>query len=364
MNRPLLLPLVPLYAAGLALREMRLGHGWEPVRRLRHPVISIGNLSTGGSGKTPLAIALSRLLSARGFEVDVLSRGYRRTSREPARVRSDGTAEQYGDEPLLIARESGVRVYVAPERYDAGNLAEKDLQSRHEGVANVSGHDFSRPAREQEKGGALAPEHPSPVHILDDGFQHRQLYRDIDILLVSRADWHDHLLPAGNLREGLRAARRADVLVIPAEDSDFQAQLRSWGWAGPIWLVRRRMEIPQITVPVVAFCGIARPEQFFSGLKSAGISLASQIAFADHHPYSKRDIERLAASARNAGARAFLTTRKDQVRLGDFVATLPTSLPLETANLSVAFEEEQNALTWLEDKLSSAHLAQGHCRAL
>ena len=83
---PLLLPLVPLYAAGLALRELRLTRGWEPIRRLRHPVISIGNLSTGGSGKTPLAITLARLLSARGFHVDVLSRGYGRNGREPAQV--------------------------------------------------------------------------------------------------------------------------------------------------------------------------------------------------------------------------------------------------------------------------------------
>ncbi len=162
MKRPLLLPLVPLYAAGLELRELRLSRGWESIRRLVHPVISIGNLSTGGSGKTPLTIALARLLSARGFQVDVLSRGYGRQSREPMRVKPDGTAEEFGDEPLLIAREAGVPVYVAAERYAAGFLAESNASS-------ATG---------------------SPrIHILDDGFQHRQLHRDIDILLVNREDW-------------------------------------------------------------------------------------------------------------------------------------------------------------------------------
>src|SRR4051812_38046777 len=108
MRRPLLLPLVPLYAAGLALREMRLERGWEKVRILWYPVISVGNLSTGGSGKTPLVIALARLLGEEGFRVDVLSRGYGRTGRGAARVRSDGNAEEFGDEPLLIARRAGV----------------------------------------------------------------------------------------------------------------------------------------------------------------------------------------------------------------------------------------------------------------
>ncbi len=180
MKRPILLPLVPLYAAGLALREMRLEHGWEPVRRLQHPVISIGNLSTGGSGKTPLTITLAKLLAARGLHVDVLSRGYGRRSAVPLRVDPKGSADQFGDEPLLIAREAAAPVYVAAERYDAGRLAEDE---------------FTR------QGGELAAGQVPLVHILDDGFQHRQLVRDVDILLLSRDDWQDHLLPAGNLRE-------------------------------------------------------------------------------------------------------------------------------------------------------------------
>ena len=143
--RRLLLPLVPLYRLGLALREFKLRAGLEPVRRLRFPVVSIGNLSTGGSGKTPLTIALAQLLKGKGFHVDVLSRGYGRKSKAAIRVDPKGSAEEFGDEPLLIAREAGVPVYVAPRRYDAGLLAEADA---------VEGG---------EQG------HPPVVHLLDDG---------------------------------------------------------------------------------------------------------------------------------------------------------------------------------------------------
>jgi tetraacyldisaccharide 4'-kinase len=324
MKRPMLLPLVPLYAAGLALRELRLGRGWESIRRLRHPVISIGNLSTGGSGKTPLTITLARLLSARGFRVDVLSRGYGRQSRDAARVNPDGTAEEFGDEPLLIAREAAVPVYVAAERYEAGRLAEMD--------ANQNGR---RPH----------------VHILDDGFQHRHLFRDIDILLINHEDWHDHLLPAGNLREGLQAAKRANVLAIPAEDPEFESELLAWGWSGLIWLLRRRMEIPQITGSVVAFCGIARPEQFFAGLKTNGITLAAEVPFADHHRYTSQDVESVIAGARSASASALITTEKDEVRLGSLASAFPPSLPLKSARLSLSIENESEVSDWLAARL-------------
>ncbi len=327
MKRPLLLPLVPLYAAGLALRELRLTRGWEPIRRLRYPVVSIGNLSTGGSGKTPLAITLARLLSRRGFHVDVLTRGYGRASREPARVQLEGTPEQYGDEPLLIARETGVPVYVAAKRYDAGKLAETDS--------------------DQE-------ERQRQVHILDDGFQHRQLFRDIDILLVNREDWNDRLLPAGNLRESLNASRRASALAIPSDDSAFEAELREWGWVGPIWRIRRHIEIPQVSGPVVAFCGIARPEQFFAGLKAAGISVASEIGFADHHRYSAPDFERVTSAAQRAEAAALMTTEKDRIRLERLISTMPSSVRLETVGLTVSIENESQVCDWLAESLAAA----------
>ncbi len=224
-----------------------------------YPVISIGSLSAGGSGKTPLTIALAQALTRRGLHVDVLSRGYGRSSKAALRVDPNGAAEDFGDEPLLIARESGVPVYVAAQRYEAGLMAEAAL------------NDSSAQA----------------VHLLDDGFQHRQLHRDLNILILDSRDLHDHLLPAGNLREPLSAIHRAHVVAIPADSPDADAQLKSLNWQGQVWRLKRRMEVPSIAGPVVAFCGIARSDQFFAGLEVRGLHLASRIAFADHHRYDR-----------------------------------------------------------------------------
>jgi tetraacyldisaccharide 4'-kinase len=323
-SRGLLFPLVPLYRLALGARELRLHLGLEPVRRLRFPVISIGNLSTGGSGKTPLTIALAKALHQRGLQVDVLSRGYGRQSRLPACVAPNGTAADFGDEPLLIARETGLPVYVAPHRYQAGLLAE---------AANSAD---SRPR----------------IHLLDDGFQHRQLFRDADIVLLNRHDWQDHLLPAGNLREPLNSLRRATVLAIPADDSQLESELSVWNWQGPIWRLKRTMQVPAIDGPVVAFCGIARPAQFFSGLESAGLILASRKAFPDHHHYTIADLEQLKATA--ARATAFITTEKDFVRLGNLVSAFSESLPLKTVRLRIEIENESAAIDWLAGRIASA----------
>ncbi len=321
--RRLLLPLVPVYRAGLALREARLRSGREPVRRLGRPVVSIGNLSTGGTGKTPLTIALVQALTHRGVYVDVLSRGYGRNSRGAARVRPAGTAEEFGDEPLVIAREAGVPVYVAAERYEAGRMAEAEAPS-------------SRSLQ---------------LHLLDDGFQHCQLARDADILLMNSRDWQDHLLPAGNLREPRSALRRAHVLAIPAEEPELDAEIKAYsrsdGSIVPIWRLRRRMDVPRIAGPIIAFCGIARPEQFFSGVESAGLQIASRVAFPDHHRYIEHDIDCLIDAARSVRAAAFLTTEKDRVRLGALAERLSASTPLETAKLRIEIENEAVAIDWL-----------------
>ena len=333
MKRPWLAPLTPLYAAGLALRELRLKRGWEPVRRLRWPVVSIGNLSTGGAGKTPMTIALAKALTQRGWYVDVLSRGYGRESSHAARVDSEGTAEQFGDEPLLIARETGLPVYVAGQRFLAGMLAEAEAP---EGASSVD-----RPA----------------IHLLDDGFQHRQLYRDVDILLLDGHDWlEEGLLPAGNLREPVEAARRADVVAIPAVDApEMEAALRAWGFVGPVWRVHRRMQLPSSsgmgTGPVCAFCGIARPEQFFAGLEEAGLHLGARIAVPDHHSYTEADVKRLVARAERAGATALITTEKDLIRLGSLATAIPRPLLLKTASLQVEIENKSAALDWLTARM-------------
>jgi tetraacyldisaccharide 4'-kinase len=337
-GRKLLLPLVPVYRLALWLRERRLSTRLEPLRRLRFPVISVGNLSTGGAGKTPLVIALASALTRRGFQVDVLSRGYGRRSHFPARVDPSGNAEDFGDEPILIARETGVPVYVARQRFEAGLLAEA-------GVQQDGGED-----------------HRPIAHILDDGFQHRQLARDVDILLLNRQDWQDQLLPAGNLREPRKAIRRAGVIAIPADDPELEAELKAWGWEGPIWRVRRKMETPVVDGPVAAFCGVARPEQFFDGLENAGLRLAARTAFPDHHSYTASDVERLLANARSVGAAALLTTEKDFVRLGKLASNFSGALPVKTVGLRVEIEDEDQAIEWvtarIKDRLRPARADQ------
>jgi tetraacyldisaccharide 4'-kinase len=346
----------------LALRNRRIENGSEPVRRLRFPVVSVGSLSAGGAGKTPLTIALAKALTRRGLTVDVLSRGFGRQSRLPARVDPNGTAEVFGDEPLLITLETVVPVYVATQRYEAGLLAEAEqsLTVREKGQtasgladSEPVGWGFSPGIKPTETPGALAPE--ICIHLLDDGFQHRQLYRDVNILLLDQRDWCDGLLPAGNLREPLQAARRATVMAIPADNPEFEAALRAWGWQGPLWRLYRKMEVPappgHEAGSVLAFCGIARPEQFFAGLEATGLRIASRLAFPDHHCYSANDLKHLVAVARSASATALITTEKDQVRLGKLSALLRESLPLKTARLRVEIEKQEEALDWLVERI-------------
>jgi tetraacyldisaccharide 4'-kinase len=321
--RQLLLPLTPLYRLALALRELRLGTKLEPVRRLRFPVVSIGSLSAGGSGKTPLTIALAQALTGCDFYVDVLSRGYGRKSRAALRVDPTGSAEEFGDEPLLIARESGVPVYVSAQRHKAGIMAEAALS------------------------GSTGPF----VHLLDDGFQHRQLHRDVNILLLDSRDFHDRLLPAGNLREPFGAMRRATIIAIPADEAELETKLKTSGWQGPIWRLRRKMEVPPTDGPVVSFCGIARSEQFFAGLEAAGLHLASRIAFADHHHYKDHDLDCIKDAARGTGTSTIVTTQKDYVRLGKLAANFPESLKLKTAQLLIEIEDKDAAIEYLKNRL-------------
>ena len=177
-----LLPLVPLYAAVQALNDAAYERGLRRVEKLTWPVVSVGNLSVGGAGKTPFVIALAQVLTRRGWTVDVLSRGYGRASDVVERVDTaivDDPARRYGDEPWLIAQQAGVPVFVGRARSAAGRLAESTL-------VDTGGHGH--------------------VHLLDDGMQHRGLARDVEIVLLHRSDFRTTLLPAGRLREPLAGA--------------------------------------------------------------------------------------------------------------------------------------------------------------
>jgi len=297
-------PVSALFGAGVALRNALYDRGVFKVRKLARPVVSIGNISVGGAGKTPFVIALGELLQQQGIEFDVLSRGYGRRSTAIAVVDPNGTPEQFGDEPLLIARKLHAPVIVGADRYRAGLLAEKQFSSK--------------------------------LHLLDDGFQHRRLHRDFDIVLLPAEDQRGTLLPTGRLREPLSALERADAIVLP-DPAEKPPQAKS------IWRARRQIEIAA-DGRAIAFCGIARPRQFFDALKAAHQEIAGTITFRDHHRYAQRDIDRLLALKKQTGASGFVTTEKDAMNLGTLSAHLQ---PLRTAMLRIDLQSPERIMAEL-----------------
>lgn len=296
------------YRGGLAARRAAYAVGLLRTRRLACRVVAVGNLTVGGTGKTPLVELLARELTARGRAVVVLSRGYGRRPASPIGLVSDGarallTAAEAGDEPSLLARRlRGVPIVVGRDRYRAG---------------------------------AWALERFSPdVLLLDDGFQQRRLRTDVDVVcLDARAPWGRRgLLPRGSLREPPSALGRAHLLVLThaaeAERERAEAEVRRHAPAAPIARasyepegfedVRARGVVPVEALaerPVLAFAGIAVPERFAATLARLGILPREFVAFPDHHPYDAADVAALEARARRLGAEALLTTEKDAVRL-------------------------------------------------
>lgn len=328
-------PLAGLYGAAAGFKNLAYDRGWVHGRRLRWPVISVGNLSVGGAGKTPVVIRLAQLLAARGVWVSVLSRGYGRDARTIQVVDIDETADRVGDEPLLMARQlhsggsgSSARVVVGANRYAAGLMAESlDIESVGPEIEDLS---------------------PPQVHILDDGFQHRRLKRDLDVVVVHRSDFKERLLPAGRLREGLDSLLRASVVVLREEDAELEASVRSLGVKAPVWFVRRSVCVPEGPERVAAFCGIARPAEFFDSLRKAGKTVVGERGFRDHHRYSVADVDWLRRMAVECGAEALVTTEKDAVRLdaelGRRLSGGSQLLPMMVAELKVQFRDEDSVV--------------------
>jgi tetraacyldisaccharide 4'-kinase len=346
-KRPWAWPLVPLYAAGLAVKDGLRAAGILRARRLAWPVVSVGSLSAGGAGKTPLVIALAELLRERGWSVDVLSRGYGREGLGVERVDPDaeGTARRFGDEPVLLARRLRVPVWVGADRFASGTRSE--AQSRPSEA--WTGHPAGTAAEVGAERG---------VHLLDDGFQHRGLARALDVVLVTAADMEDALLPAGNRRERLGALRRADVVVLREEERGrIEARVRRLMRAdAAIWVVRRAANFPEApdalgsSKGLVAFCAIARPENFVETLRTAGGRVVDSVAFPDHHFYDAEDMHQLTKVRQVCGGDAFVTTEKDAVKLTpELCAQL--GAPLLVARLEAVFVNREDVLRQLEARL-------------
>jgi 3-deoxy-D-manno-octulosonic-acid transferase len=297
--------LAVLYGLAVRARARLYRIGWLPSRRLPCRVVSVGNLTVGGTGKTPVVIALVAQLLARGLRVGVLSRGYRRRSREAELLVSDGETvlagpAEAGDEPYLIAvRCPRAVVAVGSDRYRLGRW--------------------------------VMDKHPIDCFILDDGFQHLGLHRDADLLLVDASDpaGLQMLVPAGRLREPLTAAARATAVLMTRTDAgDWQDVAktieRTTGETTPPILSRFRAEALMNVASgevrpadalagrmVVAFSGIGNPASFRALLLRLGVRIAGERIFVDHHDYTAADLETVRERARRSGADLIVTTEKD-----------------------------------------------------
>jgi lipopolysaccharide heptosyltransferase II/tetraacyldisaccharide 4'-kinase len=298
-----------LYGLGALARRRAYDRGWFKVQHLPAPVISVGNLTVGGTGKTPVVACLARLLLARGKHPAILSRGYGGRAVDVTRL-SDGRRiylkpPEVGEEAYWLARAlPGVAVYTGPGRYAAGLAAWREL----------------RP----------------DLFLLDDGFQHFQLHRDLDIVLLDAEHpfGNGRLLPAGPLREPPSVLAAAQVLILTRFMAErHQDQLHTIQRLFPDKTVLTAAILPTAAKlypgersealaglagqPLFAFAGLARPGVFEATLGDLGVDLKGFRRFGDHHAYSRKDLQELMEAARDRGARALITTAKDWAGLGE-----------------------------------------------
>ena len=307
-----------LYGAAIAARNHLYDRGTLKSRKLSRPVISIGSISAGGAGKTPFVLLLGELLRLREITFDVLSRGYGRKTHGVLEVNPNGSPQDFGDEPLLIARTLRCHVIVGENRYDAGAFAEKNNNSQ--------------------------------FHLLDDGFQHRSLARDFDIALLTPEDANDQLLPAGRLREPVSSLSRADAIVLTGE-----VDVPHLPSGKPVWHVKRTLKVPLVHNRPVAFCGIARPRKFLEQLRAAGIEPVAHKFFRDHHRYTPRDIHDLLALQKQSKAQSFITTQKDVTNLGtQFYQLAPISVAIVHMELLNAADALDTMLRVIAERRAKA----------
>jgi len=336
---PLLQILSAVFQAGVELRQAAYRRGWLKTQRLNRPVVSVGNLSVGGTGKTPLVILMAETLLAGGHRPCILTRGYKRRGGKELIVLEPGPGRRadprkVGDEPALLARAlPDVPIIVCRDRFRAGIIAEQRFQPT--------------------------------VHLLDDGFQHLALYRDLDVVLldVTRPPSDSALLPAGRWREPFSALQRAHWVILTRTElgdaTEWQARVQALNPRARIFrcstqfagLLDARSGLPEphwglLQKKVWAFCGIGNPSAFFSDLQSWGFWVAKESIFPDHHVYENSDLmvfsllRRLDARfsrLRNPIADALLTTEKDLMNLPP---GWNAPLPLFACCIGVEIEEK------------------------
>jgi len=342
---PLLLPFSGGFRLGVALRHAAYKRGWFKIQRLSRPVVSIGNLTVGGTGKTPLVVCIANILLRRGWKPSILTRGYGRRGNVDMAVVEPGVgrsaiARDIGDEPALLARAlPEVPIVVCADRWRGGQVAEERFEV--------------------------------DAHILDDGFQHLALARDVDLVALDPTQTLSdlHLLPAGRQREPLSALRRAQIVVLTRIDSADPQYLeeRVLDIHPAARVFRSRTRLIDCRAPfsgecispgeigsrkAAAFCAIGNPRAFFADLRRWGFSLVAEHVFPDHHAYTGGEIQRLVASARTEGAEALVTTQKDAVK---FSRDWNPQLPIWTCEIEAQILEAEDFERVLLSYLERAH---------
>jgi len=334
LKRAALWPLAKLYELAVRLRVAAYETDYLRQRRLDATVISVGNLTLGGAGKTPMADYIARYLKSEGHSVAILTRGYARES-SGMRVLNDpstdtiaaGSYREFGDEPLMLARAlPDVPIIVNKHRFEAGRWAEQRLGSE--------------------------------VLVLDDAYQHLALARDLNILLIDATDplGGFEMPPFGRLREPLYGIKRADVIIVTRADRPFdQGQTQAifkyyCGDKVPVLyfystIARlRHIETGEVYDArsfagwkVAVACGIGNPQAFAEDILQIGINIVSESFFGDHHAFKQEDLDRITRAARDAGADAIVTTEKDAVRLEGLTHG---DVPIYAAQLEIQSDDE------------------------
>jgi len=350
--RTVLMPAAVFYGAGAMMRTASYQRGLRRQTRLNVPVLSIGNITCGGTGKTPMTIEIGKLLIDAGLRVGILSRGYKRKSSEATVIVSNGagrlaSVEEAGDEPLLIANSlPRAVVIVGANRSATGSLA----------TSSFFGCD---------------------IILLDDGMQHLALYRDADIVLI---DYNDALennavLPAGRLREPLSALRRASTIVITKVPVDFDEQKleklrRVIKHHAPDPAVNLSRLVPSRLVPltgvacplsrlatakIAVFSGLANPRNFHETLSACGANIVKEIRYGDHHWYTDDDLDALKKEA--ADVDLIVTTEKDLVKLQPYAQAGGTPALARTGrgNLAEKLYALQVKVEWIDTMPSLLH---------
>jgi len=322
-------PLGEVYGEVMRVRNFLYDRGWFKTRWLNAPVISVGNLTTGGTGKTPTVIFLSKLAAELGFNPGVILRGY-----------GSGRTEESDEVKLLRRNLPGVPIAAGADRI---------------------------------AGGRKTLDQSANLIVADDAFQHRRLGRDLDVLLVDAgfAFGGGKILPAGRLREPVDSLNRADVVIVTRSDQvdepvleQIRRRVRTWAGEIPILLSRHRVtrcvdlagrtDVSLSGRTVLAFAGIARPEAFVRTLQSLGAQVAATKTFRDHHQFSARDMKTIREAMDRSGAEVAVCTEKDLVRIEPELAKAAGLDPARLVAVEIEIEMDEGDRKILAEKIHNA----------